>query len=166
MSSAWLPPLVLQKNYPDAAAYGEALYAFFKADFLDSLPVWPDKRVGLKHLPLMRGKEATFWHFLTSGDDEDARQVDFLRCERVRWPRPVMEAFTNHKPTNSDRVIWWKNQRKRDTNFLIALPDFSYLFVIRDMGDYVLPWTQYVLNQEHHRRKNQDEYQTYWAGRS
>jgi len=39
MSSDWLPPLVMEKNYPDVAAYAEALYAFFKTDFLDSLPV-------------------------------------------------------------------------------------------------------------------------------
>ena len=165
MSSAWLPPLVFQKNYPDAAAYGEALYAFFKTDFLDSLPVWPGKRVGLKKMPLRRGKEATFWHFLTDGADEEARQVDFLRCERIRWPRPVMEAFANQKPTPADRVVWWKNQRKLDVNFLIALPDFSYLFVVRDMGDYVLPWTQYVIIHGHQRIKYADEYKAYWAAR-
>lgn len=165
MNPAWLPPLVLEKNYPDVATYAEALYAFFKTDFLDSLPVWPERRVGLKREPLIRGKEATFWHFLTDGDDEEARQVDFLRCERIRWPRSVMEAFTNRKPTTTDRVVWWKNQRKQDTNFMIALPDFSYLFVVRDMGEYVLPWTQYVLIQKHRREKTENEYKTYWAVR-
>jgi hypothetical protein len=166
MSSAWLPPLVVFKNYATVEEYGEVLYAFFKTDFLDSLPAWPEKRVGLKRLPLMRGKEATFWHFLTDGEDEEARQVDFLRCERIRWPRPVIEAFTNRQPTATDRVIWWKNKRKLDTNFLIALPDFSYLFVVRDQGEYVLPWTQYVLIHDHQRKKNADEYTNYWATRT
>lgn len=109
MSVDWLPPLVRLEDFRgDATAFGEALYGWFKKDFLDSLPVWPGKRVGLKRLPLRRGKEATFWHFLTAGEDEEARDVDMLRCERIRWPRPTMEAFPNRRPAAGGRIVWWK----------------------------------------------------------
>jgi hypothetical protein len=163
VSAAWLPPLVLLADHGgDWKAYGATLYGWFKKDFLESVPTWPGKRVVLKCHPLIRGKEATFWHFLTTGEDEQAKNLDISRCERIRWPRPTMEAFTNSHPLATDRVVWWQNERKRQISYLIALPDFSYLFVVRDRGDYVLPWTQYVVQEAHRRQKLREEYEAYW----
>jgi len=163
MSTGWLPPLVLLKDFGgDLDAYGEALYDWFKKDFLDSLPAWPGKRVGLKRLPLRRGKVATYWHFLTSGEDEDERNVDMLRCERIRWPRPTMESFLERRPQANDRILWWRNQRAGEWRYVLALPDLSYVVVVADRGEYVLPWTQYCVVEDHQRRKLHKEYESYW----
>ncbi len=60
-----------------------------------------------------------------------------------------------------DRVV--ENQRGSEWHYLLALPDFSYLMVVADRGDYVLPWTQYAVEFSHRQRKYQKEYNAYWA---
>jgi hypothetical protein len=163
VSTNWLPPLVLlEDSHGNWDAYEEILYGWFTQDFVTSRPTWPGKRVGLKRHPLSKGKEATFWHFISDGRTEEDRVIDIRRCERICWPRPVMEAFTNRRPTAADPVVWWKNTRKGETSYLIGLPDFSYLIVVRDRGTYVLPWTQYHLDQQNRRDKTAKECQAYW----
>ncbi|MFZ0828840.1 MAG: hypothetical protein WAO02_15595 [Verrucomicrobiia bacterium] len=156
--------MLLEDSGGDWTAYEEVLYSHFTTDFLDSLPDWIGKRVGLKKHPLCKGKEATFWHFISDGKIEDDRLPDIRRCERIRWPKPTMEAFTNLRPTADDRIVWWKNERRQEERYLLALPDFSYLMVVADRGDYVLPWTQYHVEHPHQRQKYQKEYDAYWEG--
>jgi hypothetical protein len=108
------------------------------------------------------GKVATSWHFLTEGDDEEARNVDMLRCERIRWPRPTMEAFSDRPPQTRDRILWWRNERNGEWRYVLALPDFSYVVVVADRVQYVLPWTQFCVLENHRKRKLQKEYAAYW----
>lgn len=167
MSSDWLPPLVLLADSGGVwDAYEQALYGWFREDFVDSVPSWPNKRVGLKRYPLSKGKEATFWHFISTGDAEAERIVEIPRCERIRWPRPVMEAFASRKPEATDRIVWWRNQRGTEWRYLLALPDFSYLLVVVDRGEYVLPWTQYFIEKQHRRDKYRSEYTAFWQAQN
>lgn len=161
MSSNWLPPLV-EHNGGSWDSYEETLYQWFTADFIVSLPKWPGKRVGLKRHPLSKGKEATFWHFISEGQVEADRLIDMRRCERIRWPRPLMEKFVNRPPHDTDPLVWWKNERRGESRYLLALPDFTYLVVVADRGDYVLPWTQFPIEQQHRREKYRREYVAYW----
>lgn len=164
MSADWLPDLILLDdhggNWDD---YLEKLYQHFTVDFIHSKPSWPGKRVNLKRHPVEKGKEATFWHFISDGENENERIPDLRRCERIRWPRPTMEAFIERQPTDSDRIVWWKNRRRgNEWRYLLALPDFSYLVVVADRGEYVLPWTQYCVEQLNRREKYRKEYNAYW----
>ncbi len=45
------------------------------------------------------------------------------------------------------------NKRGSDERILIALPDFSYLVVLADRGDFVLLWTAYPVEHDHQKRK-------------
>jgi hypothetical protein len=91
-SPIWLPHLVLfEDSHGDWNAYVEILYAFFKQDFIDSKPCFQGRRLGLKSYPLTNGKEATFWHMTSEGKDEANRTPDLRRCERIRWPKPLIE---------------------------------------------------------------------------
>ncbi len=165
MSGEWLPPLVLlEDSGGDWKVYEEVLYGWFRTDFLRSLPCWPGKRVGHKRHPVVQGKEATFWHFISEGETEADRLIDLRRCERIRWPRPTMQAFVERRPVDEDHIVWWRNRRRGEDRYLLALPDFSYLLIVADRGDYVLPWTQYHVAREHVRGKYRKEYQAYWAG--
>ncbi len=119
--------------------------------------------MGLKRHPVIQGKEATFWHFISEGDIEEERQIDLRRCERIRWPRPAMEAYADRRPMEGDRIVWWKNERRNEERYLLALVDFSYLMIVADRGDCVLPWTQYHVDRGHRREKYRKEYQAYWA---
>ena len=164
MTRNWLPPLVLlQDSGGDWDRYVEVLYSWFAKDFLKSKPAWPEKRVQLKRYPLSLGKEATFWHMVSTGDNEEDRIPDLRRCERIRWPRRFMEAFPGRKPEAADAIVWWKTERRGEARFLLALPDFSYLAVIADRGEYVLPWTHFLIEQPHRQHKLRKEYAAYWA---
>lgn len=152
-TEVWLPDLVLLEtcngNWGD---YLETIYSFFKHDFVNSKPSFPGKPVGLKRYPLSEGKECTFWHFIQEGSVEDNRIPDLRRCERIRWPRPLIEAV------NSNRVRVWNTMRRTHRRIVIALDDFSYVVVLEDRVKYVLPWTAYTVDREHRRRKLEKEY--------
>jgi len=167
MNEDWLPPLVLlEDSNGDWNRYVELLYQFFRQDFIDAKPKWPNKRVGLKRIPIDQGKEATFWHFISEGESEPDRTPATHRCQRSRWPRPTMEAVPGRKPTGNDRIVWWQNYRKGEPRYLLALPDFSYLVVVADRGDYVLPWTQFPVERQHTRAKLQNDFNAFWASKN
>lgn len=150
---AWLPPLVLFKG--DWGKYLDALYGYFKQDFIDSSPSFKGRRLGLKKHPLNKGKEATFWHFIQEGTNEDDRIPDLRRCERIRWPRPVIE--------NTDESVLkiWENTRKGEKRILLWLEKQEYLVILAERNGYLLPWTAYLVTEEHRRRKLQKEYEAF-----
>jgi hypothetical protein len=157
----WLPPLVLLGDYGgDWDAYLNAIYAYFKRDFVDSKPAFEGRRLGLKRHPLTHEKEATFWHMIQEGRIEDERTPDLRRCERIRWPRPIIEH------ADEPAVKAWRNQRGREERVCLWFEDEDYLVVLADRGGYILPWTAYLVEQPHRKRKLQKEYEDYRRGRS
>lgn len=158
MSAApdWLPPLVLFSDYGgNWDAYLDAIYEWFKRDFIDSKPVFQGRRLGLKRHPMTHGKEATFWHLIQEGDVEDDRTPDFRRCERIRWPRPIIE----HNTDSAIKI--WRNQRRNEDRVCLWFEQANYLVILADRGDYILPWTAYLVEQAHRQRKLQREYEEY-----
>ncbi|NTW88369.1 MAG: hypothetical protein HGB26_04420 [Desulfobulbaceae bacterium] len=152
----WLPPLVLLTDYDgDWNRYLDAIYAWFKQDFIDSKPMFQGRRLGLKRIPITLGKEATFWHMISEGDTEDERLPDFSRCERIRWPKPIIE----HVADPSIKV--WRNQRRNEERICLWLVQEEYLVILADRGEYILPWTAYLVTQPHQQRKLQKEYEEY-----
>jgi hypothetical protein len=139
---AWLPPLVFFcDSQGDWSAYEEVLYGHFKCDFVLSPPTFRGCRVGLKRYPLDRGREATFWHLISEGSVEADRLPHMRRCERIRWPRPMIHGSED----SSLRV--WSQERNGEQRVAIALSDFTYVVILaarasRD-GRYFLPWTAF-----------------------
>jgi len=156
-SHDWLPPLVLlgecDRNWD---RYIEVVFGWFHKDFVASRPSFENRRVAHKKDPMQRGKEAAFWHLVSEGDVEELRTLDLRRCERIRWPRPMIEAVAN-----GGRVKCWKNTRGKDQRAVIALEDFSYVVVLADRGKYVLLWTAYCVEKNHRRRKLEKEFKAY-----
>jgi hypothetical protein len=151
---SWLPPLVLLPDYGgDWGKYLEAIYEFFRQDFVASAPSHGGRRVVLKRHPVADGKEATFWHLISEGKVEADRLPDLRRCERIRWPRPIIEAVLH------GRVRCWKNRRGHESRVVIAVEDFSYIVVLAERKAYVVLWTAYCLEREHSRQKMQKEYE-------
>lgn len=152
----WLPPLVLFSDYGgDWGSYLGAIYDYFKQDFVDSKPVFQGRRLGLKRHPMAHGKEATFWHMIQEGVVEEDRTPDFRRCERIRWPRPIIE----HDADKTIKV--WANQRRGEQRICLWFEQENYLVILADRGEYILPWTAYLLEQPHRQRKLQREYEEY-----
>ena len=156
----WLPPLVLFEDFGgDWEAYLDAIYDWFTQDFVDDKPVFQGRRLGLKRQPVIRGKEATFWHMIQEGAVEADRNPDIRRCERIRWPGPIVE--NDGDPT----LKVWRNQRRREQRVCIWFEQESYLVILADRGNYILPWTAYLVKHPHRQRKLQREYEAYWSNR-
>jgi hypothetical protein len=153
----WLPPLVVLSDHGgDWNRYLDALYAWFRKDFVDSKPIFQGKPLALKRYPMIHGREATFWHMIQEGKVEDERTPDFRRCERIRWPKPIIER-------ESDPAIKvWRNRRGSEERVCLWLVQEGYLVILADRGDYILPWTAYLVERSHRQRKLQKEYEEYW----
>ncbi len=152
----WLPPLVLfSDSGGNWGAYLDAIYTWFRQDFVDSKPTFQGQRLGLKRHPMTGGKEATFWHMIQEGKVEVDRTPDLRRCERIRWPRQIIDHNTD--PT----IKIWRNQRDNENRVCLWFEQENYLVILADRGDYILPWTAYLVTQPHQQRKLQREYEGY-----
>ena len=157
---SWLPPLVRLEDYGgDWSRYEDATYEYFWRDFVDSRPTFEGKRVGIVKEPRLNGKEFTFSHVVSKGPTEPDRLPDLRRYERIRWPRPMIEA------AYTERVNRWENQTRRDRRVLIAVRDFSYLVVLADRKTHVLLWTAYYIEHEKRRERYEQEYLRFTKGK-
>ena len=55
-------------------------------------------------------------------------------------------------------------ERKRGTEdrYILALSDFSYVVVIADRGEFVLPWTAYCVGYNN-QKGNMKKWKEYWG---
>lgn len=168
MSTDWLPNLLLLKDCRgDWTEYLEKLHRQFSADFVVSKPSWRGKEVRLKRHPEYAGKSATFWHMISEGKTEADRTPDMRRCERIAWPRPLMEEFDDARPETTDcRVMWWIELRGTEPRYHLSPDDFSYVLVVADRGDFVLPWTAYHVEHAWRREKLRRKWQLFWSQKS
>ena len=108
--------------------------------------------MGLKRYPLIDGKEATFWHFTSEGAVEADRIPDIRRCERIQWPKAIIEN------AHDSSVLEWENERRGERRACLWVPEVDYLVVLAVRKDYALPWTAYLVTQDHQKRKLEKEY--------
>jgi len=156
ISYKWLPPLILFETYSgDWDQYKEALYKYFKQDFVESSPLFRGIKLALKRHPVIDNKEATFWHLISEGKIEEDRVPDFRRCERIRWPRPIIEH------SNETVVKVWENTRNGEKRICLWIEDEEYLVVLAKRKGYLLLWTAYLVTRNHQKRKLEREYEVY-----
>jgi hypothetical protein len=111
--------------------------------------------LGIKQHPKIQDKDATFWHIITEGPDGANRIPDFRRCERIRWPKPIIE----HEDEPDIKV--WENQRRNETRICIWFENQDYLVVLAKRKTYTLFWTAYPVTSAHRKRKLEKEYRDY-----
>jgi hypothetical protein len=156
MTPDWLPSLVLFSDYEgNWEKYVEVLYEYFKQDFIQKQTRFQGIQLRLKSYPLSQGKEATFWHLISEGKTEEDRIPDLRRCERIRWPRPMIINF------KESQIKLWKNQRRGETRICLWLEDQEYIVILAERKDYVLLWTAYMVTENHSKRKLQKEFENY-----
>ena len=120
----WLPDLILFESYKgNWSAYINAVYQCFHKDFVESKPAFQKLPVFARYHPPYEEKGATFWHLVSEGSQEPERIPDLRRCERIRWPRPMIENKNSMEIKTWETTRPWKNQRQRRINF--ALNNFS-----------------------------------------
>jgi hypothetical protein len=156
----WLPPLIRLSDFDgNWARYEDALYRIFCRDFQDSTILFQGMPLRLKRHPMAGGKEATFWHFTSEGSVEEERTPDLRRCERIGWPRPIIER------ADDAAVKMWENERGGDRRACLWVEEEDYLVILALRNGYVLPWTAYLVRQDHQKRKLQKEYETFIQSR-
>ena len=151
----FLPKLMRLEDYDGAVeVYLEALYEQFRQDFVLARPIFNGKRLGLKRHPLIEGREATFWHLISTGSEEAERVPDLRRCERLAWVKVMIERWPDEQI-----LAWRENRGRKGTQILLWCEQAAYLVVLEDRGDYILPWTAYYVEHEHQRKKYRKRYE-------
>jgi len=154
-----LPKLIeLSKFGGDWEKFIDAIYLVFKSDFVESRPIFRGQRLKLKKYPLVDGKEYTFYHFTHSGDNESERSPDLRRCERIGWPKVLIENC------DSFGLKVWEQERRNEKRICIWLQfasDPDYIVILAERKGYLLPWTAFLLTENHEKRKKQREYEAY-----
>jgi len=157
----WIPGLVQISDYGgDWEKYLNALYQFFRIDFIDSKPQFRSTPVNITKHPYSQGKEATFWHIISEGNTEEDRIPDFERCKRVRWPKAIIE----HSDDEASIQVW-ENIRGREKRTLIRIifSEYDYLIILAWHKTTVLLVTAYLITWESQKRKLQKEYEAFKA---
>jgi hypothetical protein len=150
----WLPELVTLEDFGgNWQDFFETVYQYFEQDFVNDKPVFRGKRLGLKRHPEYDGKSATFWHMISEGSVEDERTPDMRRCERIRWPKPIIE----HDADPAIKV--WAEKRGSNKRIHIWFEQEGYLVVLDDRRDFILPWTAFYIERSHQRRKYDKRYE-------
>ena len=152
---SWLPDLItLEGHGGDWNAYLRAIHDAFRQDFVHRQPpAIRGTRMGLKKHPMVNGMEATFWHLISEGVGEDDRTPDLRRCERIAWPRPIIEAV------DGGNVCCWPTLRGTEIRLQLAVEDFSYLVVVAMRNEYALLWTAFCVEHAHRRERLRKDYE-------
>jgi len=153
---SWLPDILRYSDFDgDWERFLDAVYQIFVRDFKQSRPSYGGRSVTYDSR-MEQGKEAAFWHITSSIDPNTQDRVpDFRRCERIPWPKPMIEH------PNDDALAVWKNKRKRDTRVLLWLEKLDYLVVLKESSRTVVIVTAYYTDRKHTRTKLRKERERY-----
>lgn len=170
MMECWIPGEEELRPGEDWRDYELRLYDLFKADFLDSRPMFDGMPVRVRVNPKYDEREEAFWHLTcrdySHGDGlPESRDPDMERCRRIRWPRAFIE---NHRvcALHSDMagecrgvMVWTASHTVRRGRSVprvkLFQEDESYLVVLepRRKKGYCLLITAYHVEEEWSRRK-------------
>lgn len=160
----WLPDIIRLEDYNgNWLLYEEALYQVFYHDFVASKPLFNNLYVNIRKYPIVNGKEQAFFH-ITSVEFKDIndRIPDLRRCERIRWPRKIIENYMcqyNCKDCNKIKV--WAKPYKNTYRIHILFQDVKFLVVIEERKNYYLLITCFYIEHGHTLDKKLKEYEKY-----
>ena len=154
----WLPELITLNDYEgNWPIYCDAIYDRFKNTMIEDQPRFEGKWIRCRRDPIYDNKYAGCWHCMSEGPNEEDRTPDMRRCERILWPRAIID---NAELTEAIDV--WKNQRGRNKNILFWFNE-EYLVVLsertrrRDGFEYLQFITAYCTPEESRKRKLRSE---------
>jgi hypothetical protein len=136
-------------------SYFEAAYVVFHNDFIKSQPIYENSKVSVRKYPEVEGIHRTFYHITHQGEDEQNRQPDLRRLERIRFPRFMIDNY-KHKS-----ILIWKNKRDRDERIVLFNESENYIVILSNRKKYYLFITAYYVETEHRKRKLLKEYNEY-----
>ena len=155
----WLPELHLLNDYHGKwDEYFEAAYDYFVRDFITSMPMFQGFEVRSKRHEAYQGMDHSFWHCIeekSPGEavDEENRIPKIALCERIRWPRPIIE----HAIDSPEVLAWSEIYRGHGSSKRVhlLLNDERYVVVLEPRGKdgegkprYYYLWTTFLCEGE------------------
>ena len=167
MTAEWLPMLIkLEDHGGDWNRYIDEVFSIFYKDFIESQPKFQGKWVRCRR-DLIDGKEAAFWHCISEGAEENKRNPDIRRCERIGWIRTIIEH------SQEDEVDCWPVRIRNEVRWLLWYKE-EFLIIIaerqrqRDGFQYMQFITSYCTDKNHRkenlRRQRDEHYDKYKNG--
>lgn len=156
----WLPDLILLEVYHgNWSAYIDAVYQQYYNDFVKNRPLFENLPVFVRNQPAHQNKGATFWHLVSEGTKETDRIPDIRRCERIRWPRPLIEGGYIQEVKIWEQSRPWKGQVQR--RIMFSLKNFNYIVVIGETPKGYTLITAYHIEKTHQRQKLKKEFEAF-----
>lgn len=157
MSTLVFPDIIELNGFGgDFKEYFRVVYSIFKGHFIDNSPTFDGIPVYAKKFPLTDGKyHRTFYHVTHEGEDENNRNPDFRRMERIRYPK----FFADNHP-NTELLVWIENIKNED-RIHIFNEEEGYLLVLAKRKKYLLLWTAFYIEHNHQKRKKIKKYNDY-----
>jgi hypothetical protein len=150
------PDLIYFEDFQgDFKNYFDRVYQIFSAHFLKYNPNFQGVKVTAPRYPEVDGLSRTFYHITHQGDDEQNREPDIRRMERIRFPKFMIEIHPHAE------LLVWEKEIGRDTRIHILNVAESYLLVLNKRKDYLLLWTAFYIEQSHTLRRKLKEFETY-----
>ena len=169
MNCPWLPETIPCDNWALFNEYDEELYQIFKADFIDTQPVFEQKAVKIRFHPMVDGKEQAYFHVTSVNyrDDQD-RKPDPRRCERIQWIRAFIENYQCDSSLcdECDGIKVWEEPYKSNQRVYLLLEEEKYMVILERRPQYILLITAYYLNYAHMLEKQLKKYAAYKAERA
>ncbi len=81
---------------------------------------------------------------------------DMRRCERIRWPKPVIE-----KSGAEVCIKVWENYRGNEKRICLWLEKEEYLVLLAERNGYILLWTAYMVTRSHQKNKLKKQFENF-----
>lgn len=139
----YLPPKLKMVDFQSWSIFFEHVYKVFTQDFITSKPNFRGIKIGFKRMPEYYNKSSTFWHIVSSGEVEAEREPCIERCERIVWPRPIID-HSEH-----DELKVWVEKQKGEDRVHILYEQEGYIVVLNKRKGYWLFWTAFYIEKAH-----------------
>jgi len=130
----------------DWEKYVDELYEIYLREIVNGGLTFKSLPIRCRYHPKTRGKGYGFWHIIQEGRIEEERLPDFRRCERIHWISWVIK-----NADIDERISWWEEKRRTNTDILLWLEDEDYLVVLAKRRNYLLLKTAYYITKRHKR---------------
>ncbi len=150
------PDLIELNNFAgNFQNYFKAVYGIFETHFIKNQPNFNNLKVAVRKYPEVDGLHRTFYHITHQGEDENNRQPDIRRMERICFPKFVIDNNAHNE------ILIWKNKRGKDERIVLFNEAQNYITILTDRKDYYMFITAYLIETEHRKRSLLKEYENY-----
>lgn len=159
----WIPGLICYEGQ-EWSDYQNTLYEIFRHDFIETHPIFEEKKVNIRFHPIEYGKEEAFFHVTCQDYLKDGeREPDFRRCERIKWVRSFIENYncdsTLCESCNGVKV--WSQPYKSTSRVHILLEEERYMVVVERRDTYCLLITAFYFDRHHELTRALKHYNQY-----